>query len=173
MRKFVSGLGKHVKKECKASLLISDMDISRLMKFAQQVEDDKIKDREEHLSKKAKSTGHENEQRQGKGNTSFFQKRSSNYARSTASAPSPSHRGGGGGRPQVQFSQGQYAHGGGQCTNCFYALPGRQKVEEEPNMVTSMLEFFNFDVYALLDPDANLSFITPFLANRSEILQKC
>ncbi|XP_055814193.1 uncharacterized protein LOC129883587, partial [Solanum dulcamara] len=64
MRKFVSGLGKHVKKECKAMLMISDMDFSRLMVYAQQVEDDKKKDREEHLSKKAKSAGHENEQKQ-------------------------------------------------------------------------------------------------------------
>ncbi|XP_055800410.1 uncharacterized protein LOC129869841, partial [Solanum dulcamara] len=68
MRKFVSGLGRHVKKECKAALLISDMDLSRLMVYAQQVEEEKRKDREEHLSKKARSSGQENEQRQGNGN---------------------------------------------------------------------------------------------------------
>ncbi|XP_055825402.1 uncharacterized protein LOC129893964 [Solanum dulcamara] len=80
MWKFVSCLDKYVKKEYKASLLISNMDISRLMVYDEQVEDDKKKDREGHLSIKAKSVRHENEQGQGKGNRSFFQKRSSNYA---------------------------------------------------------------------------------------------
>ncbi|WMV18979.1 hypothetical protein MTR67_012364 [Solanum verrucosum] len=41
MRKFFSGLRKHVKKECKASLLINDIDISRIMVYAQQFEEDK------------------------------------------------------------------------------------------------------------------------------------
>lgn len=41
MRKFVLGLGKHVKKEWKATLLINDMDISRLMVYAQKFEEDK------------------------------------------------------------------------------------------------------------------------------------
>lgn len=34
MRKLVSRVGKHVKKKCKASLMISDMDIYKLMVFA-------------------------------------------------------------------------------------------------------------------------------------------
>ncbi|XP_055814135.1 uncharacterized protein LOC129883517 [Solanum dulcamara] len=46
IRKFFSELGRHVKKEYKASLLISDIDISGLMVHAQQNEDDKKKDRE-------------------------------------------------------------------------------------------------------------------------------
>ncbi|XP_055826306.1 uncharacterized protein LOC129894662 [Solanum dulcamara] len=36
MMKFVSGLGKHVTKECQAAMLISDMDTSRLIVYAQQ-----------------------------------------------------------------------------------------------------------------------------------------
>ena len=56
------------------------------------MEEDKNKDRDEHMSKKAKSASHESEQRQGKGNRSFFQKRSSNYAPSSASAPVQSNR---------------------------------------------------------------------------------
>ena len=92
MRKFVSDLAKHVKKEGKAALLNFDMDFSRLVVYLHQVEEDKRKDREEQMSKRAKSAGHENKQKQGKGNKSFFKRRSSNYAPSSASAPAPSNR---------------------------------------------------------------------------------
>lgn len=91
MRKLVSGLGKHVKREWKASFLISDMDSFKLMMYAQHVEEDKKRDREEHLSKKAKSVGHEPNQKQGKDNRSF-QKRPSGYAASLTSAPTPRNR---------------------------------------------------------------------------------
>lgn len=84
MRKLVFGLGKHVKRECKANLLISDMDICRLMVYAQQVED-KRKYREKHQHKKAKSSRHEpSQQKQGNVNRPFFQKMSSDYAPSSA-----------------------------------------------------------------------------------------
>lgn len=33
-------------------------------------------------------------------------------------------------------------------------------------LLPGMLKVFHFDVYALLDLGANLSFVTPFLANR-------
>ena len=33
-----------------------------------------------------------------------------------------------------------------------------------------MIKVFTFDVYALLDPGASLSFITPYVANQFEIL---
>lgn len=60
------------------------MGIFRLMMYSQWVEKEKKKDSEEHLSKKAKSAGHE--LKQGKGSRSFFEKRTSNYATSSASA---------------------------------------------------------------------------------------
>ncbi|XP_055806951.1 uncharacterized protein LOC129875711 [Solanum dulcamara] len=69
MTKLVSILGKHVKKEFKASLLISDMNISRLMMYAQLVEEDEKRDKEEHLNKRAKLVGHElSQQASGNGN---------------------------------------------------------------------------------------------------------
>ena len=63
MRKFVSGLAKQVKREGKAAILNADMDFSRLVVYLQQVEDDKKKDMEEQKSKRAKSAGHEHEQK--------------------------------------------------------------------------------------------------------------
>ena len=37
-------------------------------------------------------------------------------------------------------------------------------------MVTSMLQLFSLDVYALLDPGDRLSFVTPLLSMKFEIL---
>ncbi|KAG5610621.1 hypothetical protein H5410_021902, partial [Solanum commersonii] len=36
--------------------------------------------------------------------------------------------------------------------------------ENSPDVVTNMLKVFTFDVYALLDPGANLSFMTLYVA---------
>lgn len=43
MRKFPSGLSRDLLLECKATLLNCDMDISRIMVYMQQVEDQKKK----------------------------------------------------------------------------------------------------------------------------------
>lgn len=59
MRKFVYGLGKHVQKESKAALLIPGMNISRIMVYAQQIEEDKRKDRDKQINRKGKSARHE------------------------------------------------------------------------------------------------------------------
>lgn len=50
MKKFISSLGKHVKKEFKETLLIPGMDIARHMVYVQQLEEDTKRDKEEHLS---------------------------------------------------------------------------------------------------------------------------
>lgn len=39
-------------------------------------------------------------------------------------------------------------------------------MEETLNVVINMLKVYNFDIYALLDLGANLSFVTPFLENK-------
>ena len=46
MSLFVAGLGRTSRKECRASMLIGDIDISRQMVYVQQVEEEKVKDRE-------------------------------------------------------------------------------------------------------------------------------
>ncbi|MCF7184034.1 hypothetical protein L3H42_11085, partial [Corynebacterium sp. MC-13] len=59
--------------------------------------------------------------------------------------------------------------GGAPRHNRFYALQGRQRVEEAPDIITGMLKVFDFDVYALIDPGATLSFVTPFVAKKFHV----
>ena len=54
--------------------------------------------------------------------------------------------------------------------NCLYAITSRQDQENSPDVVTGMIKFFTFDVYALVDPRASLSFVTRYIANQFEIL---
>ncbi|XP_049346843.1 uncharacterized protein LOC125811409 [Solanum verrucosum] len=64
MSLFVAGLGRLSRKERRAAMLSRDMDISRLMVYVQQVEEENLRDREEFKNKKAKTR---NESRQQKG----------------------------------------------------------------------------------------------------------
>ena len=73
-------------------------------------------------------------------------------------------------KPQGQGAQGGKVQGGGQRANRLYALHRRKEVGDAPDVVTGMLKVFNFDVYALLDLGANLSFVTPFIATRFDIV---
>ena len=54
--------------------------------------------------------------------------------------------------------------------NFFYALRSRGEQENSPDVVTGMLKVLSLDVYALLDPDATLSFVTPLVAKKFDIL---
>ena len=54
--------------------------------------------------------------------------------------------------------------------NLFYALRSRGEQENSPDVVTGMLKVLSLDVYALLDPDATLSFLTPLVAKKFDIL---
>ena len=45
-----------------------------------------------------------------------------------------------------------------------YALQARQDQKGSPDVVIDMLRVFDLDVYALLDPEATLFFVTPYIA---------
>lgn len=74
-----------------------------------------------------------------------------------------------GGQAQVKGGQAQARGGQAPRNNRFYALHGRQEVEETPDVVTGMLKVFNFDLYALLDLGANVSFVYPYVAMKFSI----
>lgn len=54
--------------------------------------------------------------------------------------------------------------GGSQSQNRFYAFSSLQDQKGSPDVVTSILQVFSHDVYALLDPRDILSFMTPYVA---------
>ncbi|KAG5589895.1 hypothetical protein H5410_040409 [Solanum commersonii] len=55
-----------------------------------------------------------------------------------------------------------FGTGGGG--NRLYAITSRQEQEDLPYVVTGMIQVFNYNVYALLDPGASLSFVTLYVA---------
>ena len=54
--------------------------------------------------------------------------------------------------------------------NRFYALRSRAEQDTSPDMVTGMLKIFTLDVYALIDPGDTLSFVTPLVAKKFDVL---
>ena len=54
--------------------------------------------------------------------------------------------------------------------NCFYSLRLRGEQESSPDVVTCILQVFSIDVYGLIDLGATLSFVTPLIARKFEIL---
>ncbi|XP_015078461.1 uncharacterized protein LOC107022337 [Solanum pennellii] len=54
--------------------------------------------------------------------------------------------------------------------NCLYSLCSRGDQEDSPNVVTGILQIFSIIVYALLDPGATLSFVTPLVAMKFDVL---
>ena len=57
MSKFVIGVSELVLKECRDAMLNRDMDLARLMMHVQNIEADKMKERE-RVSKKARTSSH-------------------------------------------------------------------------------------------------------------------
>ena len=55
-------------------------------------------------------------------------------------------------------------------TNRLYAINGRQEQENLPDVVTSMIQVFDFGVYVLLVPGVSLSFVTPSVAANFDVI---
>ncbi|XP_049399675.1 uncharacterized protein LOC125863681 [Solanum stenotomum] len=68
MSLFVAGLSCQSSKEGNAAIMIGYMDLARLMIHSQQVEEDKLKDKEEFKNKKAKTSGNEFRQQKSSAN---------------------------------------------------------------------------------------------------------
>ncbi|XP_049391574.1 uncharacterized protein LOC125856005 [Solanum stenotomum] len=156
MSLFVSGLSYLTSKEDKNAILIEDMEIAGLMVDFQQVREDKFRDREEFCRKKSKMTiGHlireclKNRKPSGNGGNKA---QSSSAALTDRAAPRGATSGTCGGE------------------NRLYAITSRQQKENSPDVVTCMIKVFTFDVYALLDPGASLSFLTLYIAMRFDTL---
>src|ERR1051325_2561195 len=54
MNKFVMGVSNLVSEECRSAILIGDMDLSRLMTYAEQIEEEKLRKRRGHEAKRAR-----------------------------------------------------------------------------------------------------------------------
>uniref|UniRef100_M1DMG3 Gag-pol polyprotein n=1 Tax=Solanum tuberosum TaxID=4113 RepID=M1DMG3_SOLTU len=124
MNLFVAGLSYLSSKEGIATMLIGDMDIARLRIHVQQVEEDKLRDREEFKNKRSKTSGNESGQQKSIANRSSFQHKHKVPASSIASAPAQGNKGEYNSQNSQNFrarhahSQGSIAQGGNETPTC-------------------------------------------------------
>ena len=62
---FVAGLGRASTKKSRAAMLIGHMDISRLIVYVQQVEEENLRDKDEYRNKKLKTGNDSGQQKSG------------------------------------------------------------------------------------------------------------
>ncbi|XP_049397354.1 uncharacterized protein LOC125861522 [Solanum stenotomum] len=114
-------------------MLIRDIDISRLIVYLQQVEKEKLRDREEFRNKRAK-TSTESGQQKGNANRPSFEQRQRGPVPSSASAPVPRNKSEYTGQSSQNFragpvqSQNSVAQGSNQvlaCPRCGRVHPGK------------------------------------------------
>uniref|UniRef100_M0ZKD2 Gag-pol polyprotein n=1 Tax=Solanum tuberosum TaxID=4113 RepID=M0ZKD2_SOLTU len=175
MSKVVSGVSKMVVKECQTSMLINDMDISRLMFHAQQIEEEKLLEKSREVKRAKTSDGNFSHPRSdGQGRPRFRQRF---FGQDSSNAPLKFKKY----RVSNSKPQGAKRREGKQVTtsgagsntpkqNRFYTLQTRGEQEGFPDVVTGMLKVFQLDVYALLDPGDTLSLVTPYVAMRFYVL---
>ena len=66
-----------------------------------------------------------------------------------------------------------FSSSGSQKQNGFYALQTHHEQEGPPDVVTVVLEVFRLYINVLLDQGITLSFLTPYVVIRFDILQMC
>ncbi|XP_059290859.1 uncharacterized protein LOC132044383 [Lycium ferocissimum] len=142
VHRFVTGLVPHLIKDCMTASLQGGMDIARIQAYDQNLEDLEHQQRTEQdpnrgRYKRAGSAGY-----------------SGAYQEGSTSAPA------GRGRGRGQTS------GSSSSKNRIYALTGRRDLESSSDVVTGILSICSYDVYALIDPDFTLSYITPYIADK-------
>ena len=54
--------------------------------------------------------------------------------------------------------------------NRFYGLRSKNVQEDSPNVVAAMLQAFSINVHILLDPSVTLSFVTPLVSIKFNVL---
>ncbi|XP_055814577.1 uncharacterized protein LOC129884279 [Solanum dulcamara] len=91
-------------------------------------------------------------------------------ARASSSSTPSSSRG-----PQSSVGRGSsrgIGYGFGASSKRIYALVSRQDSEASLDVVIGTLSIFFYNVYALIDPGATLSYVTPFVAMNFEVETK-
>ena len=71
MSLFIVGSGHTSNKEGRVAMLMGDNDISRLLFYVQQFEEEKLKDREEYRNNKANTKNESGQQKNGSNRPSF------------------------------------------------------------------------------------------------------
>ncbi|KAG5614612.1 hypothetical protein H5410_014436 [Solanum commersonii] len=178
MSLFVVGLSYLSSKKGRAAMLIGDTDISRLM-------EEKLRDREEFKNKRAIRQGMSPGNRgvMPTGHPSNINRRDLLHhllVHLHLGTKCPKNKqGNGNGGNRAQFSSvappdriaprgATFGIGGG--TNHLYAINNCQEQEDSPDVVTGMIQVFDFTVYALLDPGVSLSFVTPYVAMNFDVI---
>ena len=87
MSLFVACLGRLTSLTGKVTMLIDDMDISRLMVYVQQVKEVQLRDREEFISKKSKTRNEFGQQKSSVNHPSFQKQKRHTPSSATAHAP--------------------------------------------------------------------------------------
>ncbi|XP_049378297.1 uncharacterized protein LOC125843114 [Solanum stenotomum] len=147
MSLYVAGLSRQSSKEGKAAMLLGDIDLGRFMIHLKQVEEDKLKDREESKDKRAMIVGEEFRKLKNDANQSSLPQKQKGPGSPSASALIPENKDGGSGElgsraqsssvapPNGMVPRGAISSTGGRA-NRLYAIKCHQEQEDSLDVVT-------------------------------------